>query len=146
MCGGFTEMLLSWDTTHSLPGFVWAVLPRSGPKTNCSKKWCLLQGSTAQQRGRCCAGRSTRGACGIFMSAISPHRLVRETPGPIPGTSSKKGLVVSKNTTQWGKCFQAWLERVSMKLVPGHQVGEVTALYQQGSTCWGPGEVLPRES
>lgn len=29
-----------------------------------------------------------------------------------------------------------------MKLVPGHQAGELTALHQQGSLCWGTGELL----
>lgn len=30
----------------------------------------------------------------------------------------------------------------SIKLVPGHQAGDLTALYQQGSACWGTDEVL----
>lgn len=104
---GVSQKCCSAGIQHSPPGFVWAVLPRSGPKTNCSRKWYLPQGSTTQQRGCCSAGGSTCGACGIFMS---PHRLVREAPGPILRIGSKKGLVVSKNTTQLGKCFQACLK------------------------------------
>ena len=96
--GGFTEMLLRRDT-HSLPGFVWVVLPRSGPKTNCSRKRYLPQGSTALQRGCCYLCSFTCGACDIFKSVISLHRLVRKAPGPIPRKSSKRGQVVSKNTT-----------------------------------------------
>lgn len=75
---------------------------------------------------------------------MSPHRLVREAPGPIPSKSSKKRAGSLQNPKRVREVFPGMSRKdiSSAKLVSGQRAGEPRALYCQGGVWWGTGKVL----
>lgn len=96
MCGGFTEMLLSRHTRILCPGLSGLCCPVLVRRQIASENGTCRRGARLSRESAALQAGPTCGACGVFVSEISPHRLARGDPGPIPGVSSKKGRVVSE--------------------------------------------------
>lgn len=134
-------MLLSWDTCIlclGLSGLCCPVLVRRqiAPAKGTCRRVAQLSREDAAVRAA--------PHVGLVAFLYRRYRLTgcSEKPlSPTPGTSSKK-VVVCKNTTQLGKCSRHASKGCLFQGAGARQQAELTALYQQGSACWGTGEAL----